>query len=148
MQKHACDFLCVTDAFLKWNWMVDTRWLPSCCTLPCQRAVLAFDIGQMRFWCTQDSTQDIPTCALHIFLACPRHHLRNSLNHYVFEHRSGCCAAEPGYVGVIGAIEIWWIDWFIHPLSNWPLILYVLVCVCVCAHADSKMICLNWCVSL
>ena len=37
--------------------------------------------------------------------------LRNSLNDFVFEHRSGCCATEPGYAGDIGAIKIWLIDW-------------------------------------
>ena len=44
--------------------------------------------------------------------------LRNSLNDFVFEHRSGCCATEPGYAGDIGAIEIWLIDWLIRiPLN-------------------------------
>ena len=32
--------------------------------------------------------------------------LRNSLKDFAFEHRSGCCASEPGYAGDIGAIEI------------------------------------------
>ena len=32
--------------------------------------------------------------------------LRNGFNDFVFEHRSGCCATEPGYAGNIGAIEI------------------------------------------
>ena len=32
--------------------------------------------------------------------------LQNSLNNFVFEHRSGCCATESGYAGHIGAIEI------------------------------------------
>ena len=32
--------------------------------------------------------------------------LRNSLNDFVFEHRSGRCTTEPGYAGDIGAIEI------------------------------------------
>ena len=32
--------------------------------------------------------------------------LQNSLNKFVFEHRSGCCAPQPGYVGDIGPIEI------------------------------------------
>ena len=32
--------------------------------------------------------------------------LRNSINDFVFEPRSGCCATEPGYAGDIGAIEI------------------------------------------
>ena len=32
--------------------------------------------------------------------------LRNSLNDFVIEHRSGCCATEPGYAGDIGVIEI------------------------------------------
>ena len=32
--------------------------------------------------------------------------LRNSLNDFVFEQRSGRCATEPGYAGDIGAIEI------------------------------------------
>ena len=32
--------------------------------------------------------------------------LRNSFNDFVFEHRSGCCAAEPGHAGDICAIEI------------------------------------------
>ena len=32
--------------------------------------------------------------------------LRNSFNDFVFEHRSGCCATDPGYTGDIGAIEI------------------------------------------
>ena len=33
------------------------------------------------------------------------------LHDFAFEHRSGCCATEPGYAGDIGAIEIWLIDW-------------------------------------
>ena len=36
--------------------------------------------------------------------------LRNSLNDFVFEHRSGCFVTEPGYAGDIGAIEILLID--------------------------------------
>ena len=32
--------------------------------------------------------------------------LRNSLKDFAFEHRSGCCATEPGYAGDIGATEI------------------------------------------
>ena len=32
--------------------------------------------------------------------------LRNEFNDFAFEHRSGCCATEPGYAGDIGAIEI------------------------------------------
>ena len=32
--------------------------------------------------------------------------LRNSLNDFIFEHRSGCCATKPGYAGDIGVIEI------------------------------------------
>ena len=32
--------------------------------------------------------------------------LRNHFNDFAFEHRSGCCATEPGYAGDIGAIEI------------------------------------------
>ena len=32
--------------------------------------------------------------------------LRNDSNDFAFEHRSGCCATEPGYAGDIGAIEI------------------------------------------
>ena len=32
--------------------------------------------------------------------------LRNDFNDFAFEHRSGCCAAEPGYAGDIGTIEI------------------------------------------
>ena len=32
--------------------------------------------------------------------------LRNDFNDFAFEHRSGCCATEPGYAGDIGAIEI------------------------------------------
>ena len=39
--------------------------------------------------------------------------LQNSLNDFVLEHRSGCCATEPGYAGDIGAIGIWLIDWLI-----------------------------------
>ena len=39
--------------------------------------------------------------------------LRNDFNDFAFEHRSGCCATEPGYAGDIGAIEIWLIDWLI-----------------------------------
>ena len=35
---------------------------------------------------------------------------KNSLNGFVFEHRSGCCATEPGYAGDIGAIEMRLID--------------------------------------
>ena len=31
--------------------------------------------------------------------------LWNSINDFVFEHRSGCCATEPGYAGDIGTIE-------------------------------------------
>ena len=42
--------------------------------------------------------------------------LRNSFNDFVFEHRSGCCATEPGYAGDIDAIEIWLIDWLIDIL--------------------------------
>ena len=37
--------------------------------------------------------------------------LRNDFNDFAFEHRSGCCATEPGYAGDIGTIEIWLIDW-------------------------------------
>ena len=40
-----------------------------------------------------------------------------SLNNFVFEHRSGCCATESGYAGDIGAIEIWLIDWLTDLLS-------------------------------
>ena len=36
-------------------------------------------------------------------------------NDFVFEHRSGCCATEPGYAEDIGAIEIWLIDWYEAP---------------------------------
>ena len=32
--------------------------------------------------------------------------LRNNFNDFAFEHRSGCCATEPGYAGDIGSIEI------------------------------------------
>ena len=32
--------------------------------------------------------------------------LRNGFNDFAFEHRSGCCATEPGYAEDIGAIEI------------------------------------------
>ena len=32
--------------------------------------------------------------------------LRTSLNDFVFEQQSGCCATERGYAGDIGAIEI------------------------------------------
>ena len=32
--------------------------------------------------------------------------LRNSLKDFAFEHRSGCCATEPGYARDIGTIEI------------------------------------------
>ena len=32
--------------------------------------------------------------------------LRNRLNNFVFEHRSRCCATEPGYAGDISAIKI------------------------------------------
>ena len=32
--------------------------------------------------------------------------LRNDFNDFAFEHRSGCCATEPGYAGDIGAIKI------------------------------------------
>ena len=39
--------------------------------------------------------------------------LRNSLKDFAFEHRSGCCATDPGYAGNIGAIEVWLIDWLI-----------------------------------
>ena len=31
---------------------------------------------------------------------------RNDFNDFAFEHRSGCCATEPGYAGDIGALEI------------------------------------------
>ena len=31
----------------------------------------------------------------------------------LFEHWFGCRAAEPGFAGDIGAIEIWLIDWLI-----------------------------------
>ena len=37
--------------------------------------------------------------------------LLNGFNDFAFEHRSGCCATEPGCAGDIGAIEIWLIDW-------------------------------------
>ena len=37
--------------------------------------------------------------------------LRNNFNDFAFEHRSCCCATEPGYTGDIGVIEIWLIDW-------------------------------------
>ena len=30
----------------------------------------------------------------------------DNFDDFVFEHRSGCCATEPGYAGDIGAIEI------------------------------------------
>ena len=40
--------------------------------------------------------------------------VRDSLNDFVFEHRSGCCPTEPGYAGDIGAIESWLIDWLIQ----------------------------------
>ena len=33
--------------------------------------------------------------------------LHNDFNDFAFEHRSGCCATEPGYAGDIGGIEIW-----------------------------------------
>ena len=32
--------------------------------------------------------------------------VRNGFNDFAFEHRSGCCATEPGYARDIGAIEI------------------------------------------
>ena len=35
--------------------------------------------------------------------------LRNSLSDFVFEHRYGCCATEPGYAGDIAAIEFDWL---------------------------------------
>ena len=44
--------------------------------------------------------------------------LRNSLNDFAFEHRSGCYATEPGYAGGIGAIKIWLIDWSIDWLNQ------------------------------
>ena len=37
--------------------------------------------------------------------------LRNSLNDFVLEHQSGCCATKSGYAGDIAAIEICLIDW-------------------------------------
>ena len=51
--------------------------------------------------------------------------LRNSLKDFAFEHRSGCCATEPGYAGNIGAIEIWLIDWLIHLFADWFFMFYV-----------------------
>ena len=47
--------------------------------------------------------------------------LRNSLKDLAFEHRSGCCATEPGYAGDIGAIDIWLIDWLICKVQIVPL---------------------------
>ena len=45
--------------------------------------------------------------------------LQNNLNDFVFEHRSGCCATEPGYAGDIGAIKSFWlIDWFLDQKSR------------------------------
>ena len=44
--------------------------------------------------------------------------LRNGFNDFAFEHRSGCCATEPGYAGDIGAIEIWLIDWLKSPFMS------------------------------
>ena len=44
--------------------------------------------------------------------------LRNSLNDFVFEHRSGCCATEAGHAGDMGTIEIWLIGWLIPGLGN------------------------------
>ena len=44
--------------------------------------------------------------------------LRNDFNDFAFEHRSGCCATEPGYAGDIDAIEIWFIDWLSWKLSE------------------------------
>ena len=44
--------------------------------------------------------------------------LRNSLNDFVFEHQSGCCATKPGYAGDIGSIEIWLIDWLVAAPSK------------------------------
>ena len=32
--------------------------------------------------------------------------LRNGFNDFVLEHRSGCCATDPGFAGDVGAIEI------------------------------------------
>ena len=45
----------------------------------------------------------VPTCLLM---------LRNDFNDFAFEHRSSCCATEPGCAGDIGSIEIWLIDWY------------------------------------
>ena len=44
--------------------------------------------------------------------------LRNDFNDFAFEHRSGCCATEPGYAGDIDSIEIWLIDWLIDNINR------------------------------
>ena len=42
--------------------------------------------------------------------------LRNCFLDFAVEHWFGCRATEPGFTGVIGAIEVWLIDSFIHSL--------------------------------
>ena len=53
--------------------------------------------------------------------------LRNSFNDCVFEHRSGCCASEPGYAGDIGGIEIWLIDCLILVFDSWLVVIIKIV---------------------
>ena len=39
--------------------------------------------------------------------------LRSCFLDFAVEHWFGCCTTEPGFVGDIGAIEVWLIDWLI-----------------------------------
>ena len=53
------------------------------------------------------SPPPIDTCVPYFLLM-----LRNDFNDFAFEDRPRCCAIGPGYVGDIGAIEIWLLDWY------------------------------------
>ena len=99
---------------LSWKKLVGKHTLERSCS------ILLFWILEMRQF---RSCVLVPDLILHLsILLClyslPRHRcaqwpvmLRNSLNDLVFEHRSACCATEPGYAGDIGAIETWLIDY-------------------------------------
>ena len=53
--------------------------------------------------------------------------LRKNFNDFTFEHRSSCCATEPGYAWDIGAIEIWLIYWLINSIIQAITTLYCLL---------------------
>ena len=40
--------------------------------------------------------------------------LQNCFIDFAVEHEFGCGTTEPDYIGDIGAIEIWLIDWLIN----------------------------------